>query len=73
MEVIISEKGRNFGRISVSRTIATMEVGEVWALQQDGNPVGNVRVNCSRYGQLTGKFFNVRPVEGGMIEIRRAR
>lgn len=73
MEVKLTEKGKNTGRVSVIRTIATMEIGEVWALQADGNPIANVRVNCSRYGQLSGKFFNVSPTSTGMIEIRRAR
>lgn len=30
MEIIRSEKGKNKGRISVARTLVTMQVGETW-------------------------------------------
>lgn len=74
MEVRLTEKGKNTGKVSVIRTIATMEVGEIWALDCGLSPIENVRVNCSRYGQLSGKFFNVSgDRQVGVIEVRRAK
>ena len=75
MEIIRHNTGKDAGRISVLHTIATMEVGESWAVE-DGLVVREYARNaCSRYAHLSGKAFTVNaPRENaGMIEITRTR
>lgn len=75
MEVIKHNTGKDAGRISVLHTIATMAVGETWAVD-DGLVVREYARNaCSRYGHISGKAFTVNaPRENaGMIEITRTK
>jgi hypothetical protein len=75
MEIIKHNTGKDAGRISVLHTIATMEVGEIWPVE-DGLVVREyVRNACSRYSHITGKSFTVNaPRENaGIIEITRTK
>lgn len=73
MDVVKHIKGRNIGRISLLRTVDTMETGEVWETSVDEVNLEDARVLCSRYGRRTGKRFSViAPMEaGGRITITR--
>jgi len=75
MEVIKHNTGKDAGRVSVLHTIATMAVGETWAVE-DGLVVREYARNaCSRYGHISGKAFTVNaPRENaGLIEITRTK
>lgn len=59
MEIIYTEKGVSKGRISVARTLATMDKGEQWtASVQDVDPF-YVRTACWKIAKLTRKEFSV--------------
>lgn len=75
MEIIKHNTGKDAGRISVLHTIATMEVGESWAVEEGLVVREYARNACSRYSHISGKAFTVNaPREnGGMIEITRTR
>lgn len=59
MEVINHVKGRNIGRISILRTLATMGPGESWETSETEIDLLDARVLCSRYGRKTGRSFTV--------------
>ena len=73
MEVINHQKGRNIGRISVLKTVDTMEVSERWETHCDEIDLLDARCLCSRYGRKTGKRFSITaPIEAeGKIIITR--
>ena len=75
MKVITHNTGKDAGRISVLHTIATMEVGESWAVEEGPVVREYARNACSRYAHISGKAFTVNaPRENaGMIEITRTR
>ncbi len=75
MKVITHNTGKDAGRISVLHTIATMEVGESWAVEEGQVVREYARNACSRYSHISGKAFTVNaPRENaGMIEITRTR
>lgn len=76
MEVILNTRsGKDEGRISVLRTIATMLPGESWAIEEGQVQLGYAQVCCSRYARLSGKSFTVNsPASlGGQIIITRNR
>ena len=59
MEIIKHNTGKDAGRISVLHTIATLEVGETWAVEEDLVVREYARNACSRYGHISGKAFTV--------------
>lgn len=75
MEVITHSTGKDAGRVSVLRTIATMDPGETWSVQEGLTTAEYARNACSRYGRLSGKSFTVSApkANAGMIEIVRTR
>lgn len=75
MEIIKHNTGKDAGRISVLHTIATMEVGESWAVEEGLVVREYARNACSRYAHISGKGFTVNaPRENaGMIEITRVK
>ena len=75
MEIIKHNTGKDAGRISVLRTIATMAPGESWAVEEGLVVLEYVRNACSRYGHLSGKTYTVSsPRENaGVIEITRTK
>jgi hypothetical protein len=75
MEVITHNTGKDAGRISVLHTIATMDLGESWAIEEGLAVLEYVRNACSRYGHLSGKTFTVSSprANAGMIEITRTK
>ena len=75
MKVIIHNTGKDAGRISVLHTIATMELGETWAVEEGPVVLEYARNACSRYGHISGKTFTVSSprANAGMIEITRTK
>jgi len=75
MEIIRHNTGKDAGRISVLHTIATLAVGETWAVEEGLVVREYARNACSRYGHISGKAFTVNaPRENaGMIEITRTK
>ena len=75
MEVITHNTGKDAGRISVLHTIATMDVGETWAVEDSLVVREYARNACSRYGHISGKTFTVSSprANAGMIEITRTK
>lgn len=60
MEVILNTRsGKDEGRISVLRTIATMEPGDQWHISTGDVQLAYAQVCCSRYARMTGKSFTV--------------
>ena len=60
MQEIIADKGQAFGRISPLRTLATMEVKEIWRTTAETVRPNSLRAAASRLGRDTGRFFAVR-------------
>lgn len=59
MEIIFTETGKNKGRISVARTLASMQVGETWiASTADVEPF-YVRHACSKLRHTLNRDFTV--------------
>ena len=59
MEIILTEKGKNKGRISVARTLASMKVGETWnASTADVDPF-YIRSACSKFRHTLSRDFTV--------------
>lgn len=75
MEVIIHNTGKDAGRISVLHTIATMELGETWAVEEGPVVLEYARNACSRYGHISGKTFTVNAPKDrdGVILITRTK
>lgn len=75
MEIIRHNTGRDAGRISVLHTIATMQPGETWAVEEGLVVLEYARNACSRYGHIAGRIFTVSSprANAGMIEITRTK
>ena len=72
MVVKFTEKGAQKGRISVMDSARTMSVGETWVLDIEGpRELVNVRVNCSRLGSETGRFYSVALKDKDSVVITR--
>ena len=59
MEIIRSDKGKNKGRISVARTLASMKKRERWETTTAEVDPDYVRAACSKLTRTTGKEFTV--------------
>jgi hypothetical protein len=59
MEIILQTTGTQKGRISVARTIASMELGDIWKTSTAEIDLDYTRVAASKVARLTGKQFNV--------------
>lgn len=59
MEIILTEKGMNKGRISVARTLASMSVGETWVANTTDVAPYYVRNACSKFRHTLGRDFTV--------------
>lgn len=73
MEIIYLNKGRGRGRISVARTLATMEAGETWATTTDKVDYDYVRMACSKLSRVLKRDFSVAHTRemGSNITIKR--
>lgn len=73
MKIITNNKGKAIGKISVLRTIATMQPGEKWHIAAGEAPLNSVQVSCSRYARISGKQYHVSSpaaLEGAIIITR---
>ena len=59
MEIIRSEKGKNKGKISVARTLATLRKRERWEANASEINIGYVRECASKFAKTTGREFSV--------------
>lgn len=59
MEIIRSEKGKNKGNISVTRTLSTMRKRERWTTSTAEVNIGYVREAACKFAKLYGKEFTV--------------
>lgn len=59
MEIQITEKGKNKGRISVTRTLNTLAVGESWETTTEDVDLGYLRVACTTLGRRMQREFSV--------------
>lgn len=59
MEIIRSQKGKNKGRISVTRTLNTLAVGESWETTTEDVDLGYLRVACTTLGRRINREFSV--------------
>ena len=59
MEIIITEKGKSKGRISVARTLATMKKREKWETTTRDVDPDYVRIACTRLSRTLGREFSV--------------
>lgn len=59
MEIIRSQKGKNKGGISVTRTLATMRKREKWQTSTTEVAIGYVREACSKFARVYGREFTV--------------
>ena len=75
MEIIRHNTGRDAGRISVLHTIATMQPGETWAVEEGLVVLEYARNACSRYGHISEKTFTVNAPKDrdGVILITRTK
>jgi hypothetical protein len=75
MKIIKHNTGKDAGRISVLHTIASMDPGETWAVEDGLVVLDYVRNACSRYGRLSGRTYTVSSprANAGMIEITRTK
>ena len=75
MEIIKHNTGKDAGRISVLHTIASMDPGETWAVEDGLVVLDYVRNACSRYGRLSDRTYTVSSprANAGMIEITRTK
>lgn len=60
MEIIYTEMGANKGRISVARTLATMNVGEAWEPTTDEVDAFYIRTACWKLNKTLKREFSVR-------------
>jgi len=70
MQEIIADKGMGFGRVSVLRTLATMQAGETWNTTAGTVNVQTIRSAASRYGSLSGTRFSIS-TQGDDIKVTR--
>lgn len=59
MEIIRSEKGKNKGNISVTRTLSTMRKREKWTTSTADVNIGYVREAACKFAKLYGREFTV--------------
>ena len=59
MEIIRSEKGKNKGKISVTRTLATLRKMEKWEADAAELNIGYVRECASKLAKTMGSEFSV--------------
>jgi hypothetical protein len=59
MEILLTEKGKNKGRISVTRTLNTLAVGESWTTNTSEVDLGYLRVACHNIGRRMNREFSV--------------
>lgn len=59
MEILLTEKGKNKGRISVTRTLITLAVGESWETTTDDVDLNYLRVACTTMGRRMQREFSV--------------
>lgn len=59
MEIIRTQKGKNKGGISVTRTLATMRRREKWEASASEVNIGYVREVASKFARLYGREFTV--------------
>ena len=59
MEIIRSEKGKNKGGISVTRTLATMRKREKWTTSTQDVNIGYVREVACKFAKKYGREFAV--------------
>lgn len=59
MEIIRSEKGKNKGKISVARTLATLRKRERWEANASEINIGYVRECASKIAKTMGREFSV--------------
>ena len=59
MEIIRSEKGKNKGKISVARTLATLRKREKWEADGAEINIGYVRECASKLAKTMGREFSV--------------
>lgn len=60
MEIIYTEMGANKGRISVARTLATMDKDEAWAPTTDEVDPFYIRTACWKLNKTLKREFSVR-------------
>ena len=63
MQEIIADKGMGYGRVSVIRTLATMQPGETWNTKADAVNLQTIRSAASRYGFMSGRRFSISTLE----------
>lgn len=59
MEIIRSEKGKNRGRISVARTLASMRKLEKWETTTEEVDLDYVRIACAKLSRTSGRNYSV--------------
>ena len=59
MEIIRSEQGKNKGKISVARTMATLRKREKWEADGAEINIGYVRECASKLAKTMGREFSV--------------
>ena len=59
MEIIRSEKGKNKGKISVARTLATLRKREKWEADAAELNIGYIRECASKLSKTMGREFSV--------------
>lgn len=75
MEIIRSEKGKNKGRISVARTLVSMQRKEIWEASASEINYGYVRECTCKLARNMGREFSVSHTAemGDKIVIIRTR
>lgn len=73
MEILLTEKGKNKGRISVTRTLNTLAVGESWETTTEDVDLGYLRVACTTIGRRMQREYSVSNTfdMGNLIVITR--
>lgn len=73
MKVQITEKGKNKGRVSVTRTLSTLAVGESWTTNTSEVDLRYVRVACTYMARHMNREFTVSNTldMGEVITIKR--
>lgn len=59
MEIIRSDKGKNKGRISVARTLATMKKRERWETSTAEIDPDYARAACAKLSRTSGRDYSV--------------
>ena len=59
MEIIRSQKGKNKGKISVARTLATLRKWEKWEADAAELNIGYIRECASKLSKTMGREFSV--------------